>query len=67
MKRHVKYDNAQQGSKVRAKLPIQLSERHKSRLQREHAEQTTVRHLAQRLKVQHEHWGQQRCVVLYCC
>lgn len=32
MKRHVKYDNAQQGSNVGAKLPVQVSETHKSRL-----------------------------------
>lgn len=32
MKRHVKYDNAQQGSKVGAKLPVQVTETHKSRL-----------------------------------
>lgn len=58
MRRRVKYDNAQRGSKVRAKLPARAAETHQSRLRREHAEQTTAWLLTQRGK------GQRRCAAL---
>lgn len=49
MRRRVKYDNAQRGSKVGAKLPARAAETHQShRLRRGCAEQTTARLFAQR-------------------
>lgn len=50
MRRRVKYDNAQRGSKVRAELPARAAETHQSRLRREHAEQTTAWLFTQRRK-----------------
>lgn len=59
MRRRVKYDNAQRGSKVGAKLPARAAETHQShRLRRGCAEQTTARLFAQR----GEKRGQRRCV-----
>lgn len=50
MRRRVKYDNAQRGSKVGAKLPARAAETHQSRPRREHAEQTTAWLFARRGK-----------------